>query len=212
MKSLGRHPSPQIISKFVFVTRTFNIYSLSSFQIYNTVLLAIVTMLYITYMCTSEGPIQFITEGTFWPLTLSPPTSGNDQYFFSVFINITTSPIQQAKTPLYYYFIFSPKLPEDFTVHFPYQFKNLSCKFFVDFEFMDEFWGKSTADRASIFQYGIFIAQWFRPFECIFNKDIFSVEFPQCFTCFNAIVNGNFYIKISDSCLYIEVPSCFSHV
>ena len=97
-------------------------------------------------------------------------------------------------------------------MHFPYKFKNLSCKFFVDFEFMDEFWGKSTPDNASIFQYGIFIAQWFRPSECFFNKDIFSVEFSQYFACFNAIVNGNFYIKISDSCLYREALSCFSHV
>ena len=55
-------------------------------------------------------------------------------------------------------------------MHFVYQFKNLSCKFFVEFEFMDEFLGKSTPDSASIFQYGIFIAQWFRPSDAFLIK------------------------------------------
>ena len=42
--------------------RTFKIYSRSNFQIYNTVLIIIVTMLYIT----SPGPIYFITGSLYF--------------------------------------------------------------------------------------------------------------------------------------------------
>ena len=42
------HPSPCIVTKFLFLVITFKIYSLSNFQICNTVLLTIVTMVYIT--------------------------------------------------------------------------------------------------------------------------------------------------------------------
>ena len=42
------HPSPHIVIPFFFlVMRTFEIYSLSNFQIYSAVLMAIVIMLYI---------------------------------------------------------------------------------------------------------------------------------------------------------------------
>lgn len=43
-----------------------------------------------------------------------------------------------------------------------------------------------------------------------FNKDIFSVEFPQYFTCFNAIEKGNFYIKISVAYIEKYIQSIFT--
>ena len=45
----------------VCVLRTFKIYSLSDFQVYNTVLLAIITMLYIS----SPESVNLITGGNF---------------------------------------------------------------------------------------------------------------------------------------------------
>lgn len=80
----------------------------------------------------------------------------------------------------------------------------------MDFEFKDEFWGKSTPDSECIFKYGIFIAHWFRSSEMSFNKDIFSVEFPQYFTWFNAIEKGNFYIKISVAYIEKYIQSIFT--
>lgn len=43
-----------------------------------------------------------------------------------------------------------------------------------------------------------------------FNKDIFSVEFPQYFTWFNAIEKGNFYIKISVAYIEKYIQSIFT--
>ena len=66
--------------------RTFKIYALSNFQMYNTALLIIITMLDIT----SPGLIYFIT-GSLWLLNtfshfthLPPPTSDNNQSVFFV--------------------------------------------------------------------------------------------------------------------------------
>ena len=55
----------QLPKIFFPVMKTFKIYSLINFQIYTTILLTIVTMLYIT----SPGPIYFIT-GSLYLLTI----------------------------------------------------------------------------------------------------------------------------------------------
>ena len=63
------------------------IYSLSHFQIHNTVLLTIVTMVYLTF----PGPVYFITGSlylltTFTHFTPSQiPTSGNYQSVFYIY-------------------------------------------------------------------------------------------------------------------------------
>ena len=62
------------ISFFPFVVTTFAIYSLSNFQMYNTVLLAIISVLYIT----SPGPVitgslYFLTFSPYFPISYPAP-------------------------------------------------------------------------------------------------------------------------------------------
>ena len=69
------HPSPHTVIIFFLVMRSFKIYSLSNFQIYNKVSLTVVTMLY----TTSPGDIYFIlTTLTHFPHPY-PSTSGSQQ-------------------------------------------------------------------------------------------------------------------------------------
>ena len=56
------YPSPHRVTNYFLVIRTLKIYSLSNFQIYNTVLLIIVIMRYIT----SPGLILWVEFFTFW--------------------------------------------------------------------------------------------------------------------------------------------------
>ena len=76
-----------LVNILFLVMKTFKMYSLSNFQIYNTVLLTIVAMLYVI----SPWLIYFITESLyiFIPLTHfthpPPPTSGNHQCVLSIF-------------------------------------------------------------------------------------------------------------------------------
>ena len=77
-----KHPSLQAITMIFLVIRIFKIYSLSNFEVYNTIVLTIVTMLYII----SPELIHLIT-GSLCPLTPfiifphahspQPSTSGN---------------------------------------------------------------------------------------------------------------------------------------
>lgn len=83
----NQHPSPHINCSFFLVVRTFKIYYISSFQIYDTVWVTIVTLLYIT----SSGLIYFITRRLYiWtPFThfanpQSPALATNN--LFSVFM------------------------------------------------------------------------------------------------------------------------------
>ena len=53
---------------FFFVVRTLKIYSLSNFQVYNTVLLTIITVLYIR-----SPELIFLINGSLYPLTKISP-------------------------------------------------------------------------------------------------------------------------------------------
>ena len=63
--------------------RAFKIYSLGNFQIYSTVLLTIVTMLYIT----SPGHTYFITGSSYFLTTFThfAHASGNHQSVFRIY-------------------------------------------------------------------------------------------------------------------------------
>ena len=65
----SHHLSPSIATKFFFMMRTFKIYSLSNFQIYNTVLLTIVSI--ITDILTWKKSLKAkMSSQSFFLLTL----------------------------------------------------------------------------------------------------------------------------------------------